>query len=124
MAEHKNGNAKLSAEKVQNYKEEFLNAINDNLNTPLAIGVLFGLLKEEKSIDVYTLAMDFDRVFGLNLGQVQEKVDIPEEIRNLAELRWQAKLAKNWADADKYRDEILSKGYKILDSKDGYEITK
>ena len=49
---------------------------------------------------------------------------IPEEIEQLAELRWEAKKNKNWALADQYRNDILNKGYTILDAKDGYKIEK
>lgn len=126
VQDHKNGEVKLSADKIDKYKEDFLNAINDNLNTPLALGILFSMVKSEnKSQDVYNLAIEFDRVFGLKLDEViQEKIDIPADILELARLRWEAKLSKNWTLADQYREEISSKGYKILDSKDGYEITK
>ena len=124
--EHKCGESKLSSDRIEKYKNEFLNAINDNLNTPLALGVLFSMVKnEEKSRDVYDLAIEFDRVFAVGLDQFEEKTeDIPAEIKELAELRWQAKLNKDWANADKYRNEISEKGYAILDSKDGYKIEK
>ena len=81
---------------------------------------------EEKSIDIYNLALDFDRVFGVGLNlQNEEKIEeIPADIKELAELRWNAKLNKDWANADKYRNEIQEKGYAILDSKDGYRIEK
>jgi cysteinyl-tRNA synthetase len=127
IQEHKNGDAKISNDSINKYKQDFLNAINDNLNTPLALGVLFSMLKNEpKSMDIYNLAIDFDRVLGVGLDRVVEEKaqDIPQEILHLAELRWQAKLNKNWADADKYREEISQKGFSILDSKDGYKIEK
>lgn len=127
LQEHKNGSAKVSAEVIAGYKEEFLNAINDDLNTPLALGVLFKMIKSEaKSIDIYNLALDFDKVFAIGLDRVvvEEVVDIPEEIKELAELRWQSKQAKDWAKADEYRKIITDKGYAILDSKDGYKIEK
>ena len=54
--------------------------------------------------------------------QVHE--DIPEEVKRLAELRWQAKLEKNWTLADEYRGKITNLGYQILDSKEGYTIKK
>ena len=66
-------------------------------------------------------------ILGLHLcmeKQSQEKQDIPENIEKLAELRWQAKLNKNWVDADKYRNEIADMGYIIVDSKDGYKIER
>ena len=127
LQEHKGKETKISPEVLAKYREEFLNAINDNLNTPLALGVLFSMVKnEEKSNDIYNLALDFDRVFAVGLDRTIEEsvVDIPEDIKELAELRWQAKLNKDWASADKYRNEIQDKGYVILDSKDGYKIEK
>jgi cysteinyl-tRNA synthetase len=127
LQEHKNGTEKISTEVLEKYRQDFLNAINDNLNTPLALGVLFSMVKNEpKSEDVYNLAIDFDRVFGVGLDRVVEekKEDIPNDIKELAKLRWQAKQQKDWANADKYRNEISEKGYVILDSKDGYKIEK
>ena len=127
LQEHKNGSSIISKETQDKYRQEFLSAINDNLNTPLALGVLFSMIKNEpKSIDVYNLAMDFDKVFGIGLDRFQEEKqeDIPSDIKELAELRWQAKQNKDWTNADKYRDEINSKGYVILDAKDSYRIEK
>ena len=122
--EHKNGQNKIEEEKLGKYKADFLEAINDNLNTPLALGIMFSMLKNEpKSKDIYNLAIDFDRVFGLKLDE-EQVVEIPEDIKDLAEKRWQAKKNKDWATADRLRDEILNQGYQILDTKDGYEIKK
>jgi len=66
---------------------------------------------------------DVESVF-LDAVVVEEVVDIPEEIQELAELRWQSKQAKDWTKADEYRKIITDKGYAILDSKDGYKIEK
>ena len=122
--EHKNGLNKIEEEKLEKYKADFLESVNDNLNTPLALGIMFSMLKNEpKSKDIYNLAIDFDRVFGLKLDE-EQVVEIPEDIKDLAEKRWQAKKNKDWATADKLRDEILNQGYQILDTKDGYEIKK
>ena len=127
LGEHKEGDALIEKQKLDHYRQEFLEAINDNLNTPLALGVLFSMVKNEpKSKDVYDLAMDFDKVFAIGLDRVVEEKseDIPAEIEQLAKLRWEAKLNKDWAQADKYRNEITEKGYMILDSKEGYRIEK
>ena len=125
VSEHKSGKAKIDVNKLNKYKNDFLNAVNDNLNTPLAIGIMFGMLKNEpKSQDIYNLAIDFDRVFGLELDKTFEKQNtvVPNEIQDLAKARWEAKQSKDWATADKLRDEILNKGYQLLDTKDGYTI--
>lgn len=125
VAEHKNGNNTIDPDKLKKYKENFLNAVNDNLNTPLALGVLFSMLRSEpKSKQIYDLAIDFDRVFGLKLDEEikSESQSIPDEIKDLASKRWQAKQDKDWALADKLRAEVTQKGYQILDTKDGYTI--
>ncbi len=125
VAEHKNGSNTIDPDKLKKYKENFLNAVNDNLNTPLALGVLFSMLRSEpKSKQIYDLAIDFDRVFGLKLDEEikSESQSIPDEIKDLANKRWQAKQDKDWALADKLRAEVTQKGYQILDTKDGYTI--
>ena len=129
LNEHKASSNKTSAETLEKYKQEFLNAINDDLNTPLAIGIIWSMLKNEaKSKDLYDLTIQFDNALGLKLDKeleiTEENVDIPEEIKLLAEQRWTAKLEKNWTIADALRQELASKGYVVKDSKEGYEITR
>jgi cysteinyl-tRNA synthetase len=50
--------------------------------------------------------------------------DIPKEILEIAEKRFQAKQNKDWNTADKLRDELSSKGYKVVDSKDSYQVVE
>lgn len=124
VKEHKNGQFELSQEKIDEYKKEFLNAINDDLNMPVALAVVQKLLKEERSKDVYSLVMKFNEILGLNFEEQEAQTLIPQDIALLAQKRWQAKLDKNWQEADKLRNEILEKGYLIKDSKEGYKIEK
>ena len=64
-------------------------------------------------------------MLGLKLDQIQEeKQDIPQEVINIAEERKNARQQKDWARSDELRDKLLSMGYKILDSRDGYTIEK
>jgi cysteinyl-tRNA synthetase len=65
-----------------------------------------------------------DNILKLDLFKKQEQEEIPEDVKILAEQRWQAKLNKDFETADKLRNEILEKWYKLLDSKDSYEIKK
>ena len=65
LYQHKMSNATTDPARIAAYREEFVNAINDDLNIPLALGVLWQAVKEEKSKDIYALALDFDRVLGL-----------------------------------------------------------
>ena len=115
--EHKNGSAKIDTTEYQN---EFLESINDDLNMPKAIACVQKMLKEERSVDVYNAFVKFNQVLGLNL----DEEDIPAQIKELAEKRWQAKLNRDWATADTLRGELDQMGYTIKDSKEGYEIIK
>ena len=126
IKEHKNTNTKTNKEILQKYSQEFLDAINDDLNIPLALGVLWTMLKnQEKSIDIYNLVLDFDKALGLELYKDEmTNSSIPQEIVELAEKRLTARKNKDFATSDKLRDEISKLGYEIKDSKEGYTLSK
>ena len=111
---------------LKEYEEQFLEAINYDLNIPLALSVLWNMLKEtNKSNEVYKLALKFDTVLGLDLSKYQPKVhEIIDEVRLLAEKRWQAKKGKDFKTADEMRENISKLGYEILDGKENYQIVK
>ena len=117
VKEHKEGTATVD---TGAYQEEFLESINDDLNMPKAIAVVQKMLKEARSKNVYEAFVKFNQVLGLNL----EEEEIPQEIKDLAEKRWQAKLARDWAVADALRGELDKLGYLIKDRKDGYDIVR
>lgn len=117
--EHKDGKAKVD---TTTYENEFLEAINNDLNMPVALAVVWKMLKEEKSVDVYNAIMKFNAILGFDYTVKEE--EIPSEVKEFAELRWQAKLNKDWAKADEYRNKVSGLGYQILDSKEGYSIKK
>lgn len=125
---HKNKSSNITEEQINKYKEEFINIINDDLNIPLALGFLWNILKEDKDDRIYKLALLFDNVFGLDLFNFEEqlniKYDIPNNILELAEKRKFLKENKKFNEADKIRDEIISLGYDIKDTREGYKITK
>lgn len=125
---HKNSKAVTDKKVIEEYKEKFKNAVEDDLNIPLALGILWTMLKEKKSKDIYDTAIYFDKVLGLNLDkeESEEKPQptIPQEITELAEKRKKAKAEKNFALADSLRNEIENKGYSIIDKPGCYEIIK
>lgn len=126
IKEHKNASNKTSDEILQKYSKDFLDAINDDLNIPLALGVIWTMLKnQEKSVDIYNLVLKFDKALGLELDK-EEIVSqvIPQEIVELAEKRLVARKNKDFATSDNLRDEISNLGYEIKDSKEGYTLTK
>lgn len=126
---HKTAAEKTPEKTLERYRQEFRDAIKDDLNVPLALGVLWTMAKDKKSADIYSLALEMDKVFGLSLDKVcapsNEDADIPEDIQSLAALRAEAKRAKDWAKADALRAEIMARGYRIADIADnGYTLKK
>ena len=124
---HLLGSDDISDEEIAKYEEDFHKAINDDLNMPLAMSVVWEVIKNpKKSKKLADLLLKFDKVLALKIDEpIKQKVsEIPSEIIELAEKRKQAREDKNWEESDKIRDEIKSKGYIIKDSKEGYEIVK
>ena len=125
---HKMSPAATDPAILEDLMKKFKGAVEDDMNIPFALGVLWDAVKLPKSKDVYKLALEFDKVLGLSLDKVTapapEKIDVPADIAALAEARFAAKKEKNWAEADRLRAEIAAKGYAIKDSKDGYTIEK
>ena len=112
-------------------ENKFHEAVNDDLNLPLAMGIVWDLLKNEtKSKQIAELILKFDKILGLDLinsekYQTEENLDIPEEIELLAKQRLEAKQNKDYQKADELRIEIINKGYNIKDLPENkYEITK
>ena len=112
---------------IAEYKNRFLEAINDDLNMPLAMSVVWDVAKNNvKSKKFADLLLDFDQVLGLKLNEVSEisKVELPKEILEIIESRKIARENKNWAESDRLRDLLNEKGYNVKDTKDGMEVTE
>ena len=91
---------------------------------------MYEVLKDENLNDTTKIRLieDFDKVFSLNLIKEEESVDseLEKEILEKIEERKEAKMNKDYALADKIRDELSLRGIKLIDTKDGttYEIVK
>lgn len=109
----------------KNYADKFLDAINDDLNMPKALAVLWDALRDKTLGDDEKLAVaiDCDKILGLDLLN-DDVVDIPAEIIALAEKREKVRMSKDWPASDKLRDEIAEKGWQIADVKEGYKLKK
>ena len=121
---HLNGTDNIEDEVVSEYEERFHRAINDDLNMPLSMGVVWEVIRyNKKSPKLANLLLKFDEVLGLKIDEEDKKQeDIPEEILKLMEERKIARDNKNWKESDRLRDLIKSKGYEIKDTKDGMEV--
>ena len=108
------------------YKERFTSFINDDIDTPKAIALVWDIIKDDRHSDADKRAtiVNFDAVLGLNLGSITAPVDeaIPLEIQALAEARLEARVEKDWIKADALRHEIEARGFDILDSDSGFKI--
>jgi cysteinyl-tRNA synthetase len=111
---------------LENYKKEFIKELENNLNVSGALAVVSELLKsDEKPEDILTTVYDFDKVLGLDLKrEVEQKEDIPEDVLKLANERLEARKAKKYELADIKREEIESKGYRIIDTQDSFTLEK
>jgi cysteinyl-tRNA synthetase len=105
--------------------EAFFAALADDLNTPGALGALFTVVNRGAAgVD----RAAFDRAMfalGLNLdAPVAAKAEVPASVAELANRRWAAKQAKDFAAADALRKEIAAAGWTMLDRKDGFSLEK
>ena len=122
---HIEGKDKIEKNIINMYEERFHKAINDDLNMPSAMGIVWEVIRnEKKSPELAKLLLKFDSVLGLKIDEeiLEEKTKIPQEIINIAEQRKIARENKDWNKSDELRELIQSKGYEIKDNKDGYEI--
>ena len=121
---HLAGNADVSDDVIAEIENKFHQAINDDLNMPLAMSAVWEAVKyQDKSPKMAKLLEKFDTVLGLKITEKKEE-EIPQEILDLVEQRKIARQDKNWAESDRLRDLITEKGYSVKDTKDGVEVSK
>lgn len=130
-------NAKNSFERLKNiiaelkednkinkkYLKDFKNAINDDLDTPKALQVLWKLVRDKKAEGKIQTIKKMDEVFGLDLLK-KEELKIPKEIQELVKKREEARKNKNFELADALREEIKKQGYLIDDTPEGPKLRK
>ena len=117
--------------KIEEYENKFLETINDDLNIPAAIGIIWDIVRSDKKSKQYAKLLEkFDEVLGLDIKnsekylEEQKNIELPEEIEKLVEERKQARLEKNWALSDEIRNKLIENGYQVEDSKDGMTVKK
>lgn len=110
--------------KFDEYKAKFTDAITNDLNTSMAITVLYDMLKADMSdATKRKLVESYDKVLSLDLLSEEEQTSVDNEleayINEKIEERKQAKKAKDFAKADAIRDELLGKGIELKDTREG-----
>ncbi len=118
------------------YSLRFREAVNDDLNTPRALAVLWELVKDDTVLegDKRATILQFEPVLGLGLDTDPEMgrlalgrlspAEVPSDIDALIHEREAARVARNWSEADRLRDLIAQKGYVLEDTAEGPRVTK
>ena len=117
--------------------QDFIDWLEDDFDTVSTMTVVFEyqsyinssideeLFSLEEAKSCRDLLQSWDEVLGLlDFTLLTDTVEIPGMIQKLALERYDAKLAKNWAEADTIRDEIAAAGWKMIDEKDGWRLEK
>ena len=125
----------VDQEAFNKLKDRFVGALNGDLNTSVAVTAVYDVLKAKTNDAIKLAALaDFDRVLSLNLLEAAEVIRKKEaeeaaasadpEIDALVEARTAAKKAKNFAEADRIRDELKARGIEIIDTPQGTKWRK
>ena len=123
--EGKDGLDKEDINKITEIEEKFHEAINDDMNMPLAMSYVWELARyDKKNIEISKMLKKFDTILGIDIDKENNniQVEIPEEILNLVEERKIARKNKDWSKSDEIRELINQKGYDIKDTANGTEI--
>ncbi len=126
---------KVAVERFDAYRQKFITAMDDDLNTADAISAIFELVTAINSggganaTKAYAKAamdilMELATVLGLLQQEVEEKVEIDEELQALIDERQAARKAKNFARADEIRDQLKAQGITLKDTPQGVQVIK
>ena len=112
------------------YEEKFTSAINDDLNFPEALAVVWDLVKSDYPTSAKAKSLfKFDEVLGLKLSEARKAkaltiADLPEEVQELITEREKLRKEGRYGLADQMRNKIKKSGYDIMDTKDGVQINR
>lgn len=111
----------------ENYKKEFSEVLENDLNTPAALSVVWKLVKDElvSPTDKRATLVEFDKVLGLNLEHNEFAVtEIPEAVQKLVDEREKARTGGDYQKADELREQIKNLGFIVEDTALGQKISK
>ena len=108
------------------YLARFDACLNDDLNMPRALAVLWELVRSEEADSVKKATLlACDDVLGLDIANwAPAEIEVPDEVRALVQAREEARAAKDWGRADELRKQVSDLGYVIEDTKEGAKIAR
>ena len=131
---HLSKEGEIETDKFEELKKPFVEAMDNDLNSALAVTAIYDVLKSDANdATKRALIADFDRVLSLDLlAQAQlitenaegEDTELAAKVSALIEKRAAAKKEKNYAEADRIRDELTAMGIAIKDTAQGTEWKK
>jgi cysteinyl-tRNA synthetase len=111
---------------AERMREEFIRAINDDLELPTALSITREAARSSKIApeERRRLVLDFDRVLGLRLETVEAKAPrvISDEVRSLVRQRDEARAARDWKRSDQLREQLKAMGFEVRDTPKGTEL--
>ena len=119
------GEVEGDGEVSEKHYSQFWEACADDLNTPRALAALWGVLRDQEvsASDKYATLLSMDRILGLGVGEMREvEVELDEETQALVCGREEARKRKDFAEADRIRDELLAKGIILEDTPEGTKV--
>ncbi len=110
----------------EEYMTRFNDFLNDDLNMPRALAVIWELIRSDEPDDVKKATiLACDEVLGLDIAAWEpEDFDVPDEVIELLEQREIARKGKDWQKADELRDKISELGFAVEDTREGPKVTK
>ena len=105
------------------YLKEFEEAVNDDLNVPEALQILWNLIRDKNAKGKYQTIKKMDSVLGLSLLE-KEKISISSNVKKLVEEREKYRKRKEWKKSDELRNKINKLGYVVEDKDGGYVLKK
>ncbi len=126
---HLEGTNKIDSSEIESLRLKFKEALNDDLNMPLALSVVWEVAKKQvKSKDYAMLLLDFDNILSIDIQKdnvlCKTKEQYPDEIMKILKERRKAREIKDFKTSDVLRDKLNELGYIVNDTKEGQKIEK
>jgi cysteinyl-tRNA synthetase len=123
------------ADSLDTYRQRFDEDMDDDFNTADAISVIFELVRDANTVTggsptkavakaAFDVLDELQGVLGLIYGEENEDEKLAEEVEALIQARQQARKDKNWAEADRIRDQLKDMGIVLMDTKQGVQWKK